>query len=233
MNYERPAERLAMLADEYVVGTLTGRARRRFERALATSAQARVVTRSAEDRLLALDERLPVAQPSPATWRAIEQRLFDTASTVPARARAAWSSWRLALAIALVGFAIGIGWLVYRSEVPAGVDVARVQTTEGAALWTLTTDRARSRLTVRASGAVRARADHDYELWALPAGAGPVSLGLLPVSGRSERVLNEAQRAALGRSPKVAVSLEPAGGSPTGAPTGPVLYVADVQLARS
>jgi anti-sigma-K factor RskA len=43
--------------------------------------------------------------------------------------------------------------------------------------------------------------------------------------------LNDAQRLALSRSRQIAISLEPPGGSPTGAPTGPVLYVADVVAA--
>jgi len=71
-----------------------------------------------------------------------------------------------------------------------------------------------------------------YELWALPgAGAAPVSLGLMPKSGRGTLQLNDAQRLALSRSRQIAVSLEPPGGSPTGAPTGPVLFVADVAVA--
>jgi anti-sigma-K factor RskA len=66
----------------------------------------------------------------------------------------------------------------------------------------------------------------DYELWALPEGGAPVSLGLMPESGEAERELSAAQRTALSSASKVAVSLEPEGGSATGAPTGPVLYVA-------
>jgi anti-sigma-K factor RskA len=58
----------------------------------------------------------------------------------------------------------------------------------------------------------------DYELWALPAGAlRPCSLGVLPASGRRL----EAQ---LAPGTRVLVSLEPKGGSPSGQPTGPVLY---------
>jgi anti-sigma-K factor RskA len=63
-------------------------------------------------------------------------------------------------------------------------------------------------------------------LWAPGAGsAAPVSLGLLPQSGVQRRAL-PAQRAALLRAASLAVSREPSGGSPTGAPTGPVLLVA-------
>ena len=58
-------------------------------------------------------------------------------------------------------------------------------------------------------------------------GGAPVSLGVMPTSGQIDRELTEAQRAALLGASKVAVSLEPTGGSPSGAPTGPVLFVAD------
>jgi anti-sigma-K factor RskA len=44
-------------------------------------------------------------------------------------------------------------------------------------------------------------------------------------------VLTASQRAALAGSKQIAVSLEPAGGSPIGAPTGPVLLVAPLAKA--
>ena len=53
----------------------------------------------------------------------------------------------------------------------------------------------------------------------------------MPKSGRDTLELNDAQRAALSRSSQIAISLEPPGGSPTGAPTGPVLFVVDVVAA--
>jgi anti-sigma-K factor RskA len=40
--------------------------------------------------------------------------------------------------------------------------------------------------------------------------------------------LSGAQRAALLAADKVAVSVEPSGGSPTGSPTGPVIIVASL-----
>ena len=65
-----------------------------------------------------------------------------------------------------------------------------------------------------------------HELWAPPEGGAPVSLGLLPKTGEQRRVLTPAQQTALAGAKQIAVSLEPEGGSPTGAPTGPVLLVA-------
>jgi anti-sigma-K factor RskA len=68
----------------------------------------------------------------------------------------------------------------------------------------------------------------SFELWALPdSGAAPMSLGVLPDAGMQEHSLSVAQQQALAGASKVAVSLEPRGGSPTGAPTGPVLFVVE------
>jgi anti-sigma-K factor RskA len=61
-------------------------------------------------------------------------------------------------------------------------------------------------------------ADGDYELWHIPVGGAPVSLGLVDPASAMQVALNAAP------GDLVAVSLEPAGGSPTGQPTGPVLY---------
>ena len=65
----------------------------------------------------------------------------------------------------------------------------------------------------------------SHELWALPEGGAPVSLGLMPRTGEQRRVLTAAQREALSRARQIAVSLEAEGGSVTGAPAE-VLLVA-------
>jgi anti-sigma-K factor RskA len=61
------------------------------------------------------------------------------------------------------------------------------------------------------------------------AGAPPESLGVIPDSGVGRVALPAPPDIALADVPALAVSLEPAGGSPTGAPTGPVLYTGKVE----
>jgi anti-sigma-K factor RskA len=73
-------------------------------------------------------------------------------------------------------------------------------------------------LLVRPTATVNVPTNHDLELWALPEGAKtPTPLGVLPAAGRLV-TQPETQGTA------ILVSLEPKGGSPTGLPTGPVLY---------
>ncbi len=96
------------------------------------------------------------------------------------------------------------------------------------AAWDLSADDDLRHIRARAGAGATAQAGKSYELWALPdSGAAPVSLGVIPAVGEIDRELTAAQRAALRGASKVAVSLEPQGGSTTGAPTGPVLFVAD------
>lgn len=68
-------------------------------------------------------------------------------------------------------------------------------------------------------------AERDFELWALPTGGKPVSLGLLPAGGTAERNLSEDQLKALAHATQIAVTVEPAGGSPTGQPTTTPIFV--------
>lgn len=63
----------------------------------------------------------------------------------------------------------------------------------------------------------------SLELWALPRDGKPKSLGLVGAERALLRLADTAERS-LGNVPALAISLEPQGGSPSGQPTGPVLY---------
>jgi anti-sigma-K factor RskA len=69
--------------------------------------------------------------------------------------------------------------------------------------------------------------DKALELWAIPrGGAAPRSLGVISSSGATVVLRGQVLEGA----EALAVSLEPPGGSPTGAPTGPVLYAGKLTL---
>ena len=64
---------------------------------------------------------------------------------------------------------------------------------------------------------------HDAELWAIGTDGVPHSLGLLNPHNPSRIVIADASAARLAPGVALAISIEPAGGSPTGLPTGPVV----------
>ncbi|WP_010219073.1 anti-sigma factor [Sphingomonas sp. PAMC 26621] len=77
--------------------------------------------------------------------------------------------------------------------------------------------------TLRLTETTLARAEHSAELWVIPGDGTPRSLGLLHDSGGTALALSPTVRAYLAAGATLAVSIEPVGGSKTGAPTGPVV----------
>jgi anti-sigma-K factor RskA len=211
---------LDRLAAEYVLGTLRGRARRRFERWLL-SPQVGALVKAWEERLAGLEPRLaPVAPPTDA-WRGIEDKLeLRKLRRQPAM------RW-LAVAASVVLLAIA-GLLVTHQPPQRLASTLRssLQSDTQTIYWRVEVLGDRQELELHVNAVHDLPAGKTHELWALPEGGAPVSLGLMPHTGEQRRVLTAAQRSALARSRQIAVSLEPEGGSPTGAPTGPVLLVA-------
>jgi anti-sigma-K factor RskA len=121
--------------------------------------------------------------------------------------RARLRRWRVA-ATALTALAAGLAFLVTPSGDAPPLLVA--------------VDLARGELSVQPVD-LKPAAGKALELWAVPAGAKPVSLGLVTEADR--RSIGSLQTSAW-RDPGllIAVSEEPPGGSPTGQPTGPVVY---------
>lgn len=222
MNYN--ARTIDELAAQYALGTLRGPARTRFERVCRDDHRALEALHRWEDRLLDLAGAVAPVRPSAAVWRRVQLRLGHSRS-----ARALLRSttgWAMAAGVAALSTAIA-WWTTFT---PAPEIIATIADQQQAQMWRIEARPDREELLVAALPALPQDAQHAYELWALPpqAGGAPVSLGLMPQTGSRELRLTDAQRTALANATQVAISLEPVGGSPTGAPTGPVLFVASV-----
>jgi anti-sigma-K factor RskA len=221
MNYSRP-ELLNELAAAHVVGSLRGRARARFERLCRDDAAARSTRRGWEDRLLPLVLVLDPVAPSPLVWSSIRTRLDGPAQASKAPQR----GWRWIAAAAVVIVALLVGRLTLWPSTQ-WQPMATLAQANAAPMWQVQRTPDSGELRVRTIGPAAAPAGRSYELWVIPAAGGnPVSLGLLPAQGDLTRVLTVAQRELVRTAMNIAVSVEPAGGSPTGAPTGPVIIVA-------
>jgi len=212
-------ELLDRLAAEYVLGTLRYRARRRFERWLL-SPQVGALVKAWEVRLAGLEPQLEPVTPPDTVWRGIEQRLELRKSR--SRPAVRW----LAIAASLAFFVVAGILLTYRQsgDVPVEPQLARTQQSFLQAdpqtiYWRVEVLGNSQELSMHVHVVHDLPPGKSHELWALPEGGTPVSLGLLPHTGDHHRVLTPAQQAALAGAKQIAVSLEPEGGSPTGAPT--------------
>jgi anti-sigma-K factor RskA len=223
MRYDDP-QLLEALAREYVLGTLAARTRARFARVLSFSLVARRAVVEWERRLAPLAAAVRPVEPPESAWTGIETALGLARAP---RARAAAGLWP-ALAAALATVAVIFGGLYFSQqpnlERPAYVSVVSDATTP---VWLLQGFTETRVLRVSTVNPRAAPANSSFELWMLPDGGGnPVSLGLLPEMGTAQLALSAAQLGVLMRTMTLAVSVEPAGGSPTGAPTGPVILTA-------
>lgn len=225
MRYQDP-QLLDRLAAEHVLGTLHGRARRRFERLAIEQHPVRAAIWAWEQRLSPLAHSVRSVQPGAQVWRRVLERTGGVTSAPRWQERL--GLWRgLSLAAMAAAIVMAIMLTLRPADVPAPQYVAVVNNEQSQPVWVVSADVERGRLSVRPIN-VAAAPNNAYELWVLPAGgAAPRSLGVLPVGGSTvETVLPAALGALLENAQGLAVSLEPPGGSPTGAPTGPVLYQA-------
>jgi anti-sigma-K factor RskA len=211
------------LAAEYALGVLDG-----AERAAAAQRMAREPVFAAlvarwEAHFAPWADEIDEVRPPPHVWERI-------ASAVPAPMPAPprpnlWQSltlWRgltvatAALAAACIAALIYVGSAVRQQPLVASIDGG------GHRHFVATVDPGRDRIAV-APAAFSADATRVPELWLIPPDGRPRPVGLLSAD-RTVTLTLPAPLAALAKDDAVlAVSLEPPGGSPTGAPTGPVI----------
>lgn len=228
MRYHQP-QLLQKLAAEYVLGTLIGRARRRFERLMTDSHQVRAAVWDWEQRLSPLAQATGSMQPRARVWREVVAR------TNPRTPVAKWyerlNLWRgLSLAATAAALVLGVMLVLRLSTVAGPQYVAVFNDPQSQPLWVVRADLDHGRIEIKSIHAAAPAAANSYELWILPpGGAAPRSMGVLP-TGRTETEMEMPAelQALFGRAQGMAVSLEPAGGSPTGAPTGPIVYQAAI-----
>ena len=249
MDIHRHPELLDRLASAYALGTLRGGARRRFEALAREQAPVRAAALVWQSRVASLNEVQQPAQPSPAVWQRIdnlvraerEQQLMAQARARPAPASSGWwrslPLWRgttaagaLATVLAVVT-AVGlrddlsaqIGALQAQLSTQPQIEyVAVLNDDQASASMLVTFDPKNRKLTLQRVGGYQEAADKSLQLWALPPGAAPRSLGVL----NQEKLLQlAADEQAVGGVPALAISLEPLGGVPSErGPTGPVLF---------
>ncbi|MGV8890003.1 MAG: anti-sigma factor [Pseudomonas sp.] len=217
MNYQTPTLRRALAAD-YAIGLMPPAACRRFEQLLREDATLRTELAQWQESLASLTEALPELPVPDRVWQGITARIEPQVLHMPEK-RPFWSWMRVTAAVCSLVIAVTLGMLYNR-------DSARYSATL---------------LTADAQPALKVEAHEDYlkveplalaavdpgrslELWAIPADGKPISLGVIPAGGKGRVELSDAQKTLIGKPIALAVSLEPTGGSPTGQPTGPVLY---------
>lgn len=208
-----PQDEDEALAAEYVLGVQDVEERAATERRLKTDARFAARVAGWEMRLAGLNADYAPA-PAPDLLPKIEARLFPAPPPPPRPARRGLWAWLAPVAVALLLVA------VFLAVPRQGVLVAQMATEGGELAYDVRHQG--EVLTITRAAGTPAAAGRVHELWIIAPGAAPVSLGLL-----AEAPL-EVTYPMPPRGWTLAVSLEPEGGSPTGAPTGPVLMAVEI-----
>ncbi len=219
------------LAAEYVLGTLRGGARRRFEALLPAHPALREAVAQWERRLHPMAATIEPVQPSAQVWQRVEARLFG-APAHAARPPGLWQRLWLWRGLAGVATAATLAMFVVASREPApAAPIVVVMAANPEAAQALNASFVASisadgrALVLRPINDVALEPGRALELWAVPSQGAPRSLGLVRERGATTVV-----RAQLLRdTAALAVSVEPAGGSTTGVPTGPIVSVGKLQ----
>ena len=220
------------LAAEYVLGTMSAAARRRFENNLKENPALRRAVAEWEERLTPLASALTEVEPPPRVWQAIESRILPGRHARPGF----WESlsfWRFSsIASGLVALALLIVVAVPGPDTPPAdgtrmvVVMNDLKTRNPAMTASWEPGKPGKRvIRIRVIGHADMAPGTAWELWMLPGqDQNPVSLGLITTHDAQTVVVPERLAEKLDQAQGLAMSVEPAGGSRTGLPTGPVLY---------
>jgi len=210
-----------LLAAEYALGVLTGVERAAVERRIAQEAEFAQLVADWEQRLAPWAGEVAEVAPPPAVWETIATKLPAQQQERGGFWQKIAGNWRnFALAAALAAACVGA--FFYEGSLHRNPPLVAAIEASGNRSFVATIDTRKNTVTV-VPAAFTGDATRVPELWLIPAGGKPIAVGL--VDGERTVVLpmpaTLMAQAKLGAT--LAVSLEPPGGSPTGAPTGPVI----------
>ncbi len=223
-----------LVAAEYVLGVLSAQDRAAVARRVETEPDlARLVDRW-EVGFAPMGAAYPNVEPPASVRTGIDRRLFASAARPAATGSPGlWSSlafWRglTGAAVAALALYIAVPYVARPVESPRIRLVASLAADGSDVRYLALYDQGAGDVALSHVAGERAAA-HDFELWMIEGKNAPVSMGVIPVGSSIHLIVNEAARRKLAAGAVLAVSMEPAGGSPTGKPTGPVVAAGDLR----
>lgn len=217
-------------AAEYALGVQDAAQRRRSQTRIETDPAFAARVAAWESRLAGLFDGIAPVTPPQHVWPGIRRRLGWPA--VEGARGNLWQSvgfWRAAAAAAIVA-ATALAVLNTVREVPPTVTpapVARAVTTlsfdDGTPAYLATLDTASGAILLVPVPSAPDAEGRVPELWLIPAGEAPRSLGVVTTDKAHTIAVPAELRRAMTAGSTLAISLEPAGGAPQGVPTGPIV----------
>jgi len=218
----------SLLVAEYALGLLDHDETNAFEQRLQHEPELRSSFVNWSEHFASLYEQVEEVAPPSSLKAKIHDRLFNQIKTdsIEAKPKSSWF-WPVNLVSSLVLAGL-IGFIFYQSQQTLfQADYTASLETEDQSLQVIARyDQTQNLLQVLSTKAVPV-AGRSRELWLIAGDNPPVSLGILSVINKQNIALSKDLSSVIVGS-TLAISDEPAGGSPTGSPTGAVLTTATV-----
>lgn len=223
------------LAAEFVLGTLRGRARQRFEAIVREDASVAAIVRRWEAELTPLAERMAPVEPPARVWKEIESRISSRASSLVPGA-SFWSSlafWRGFGAVSAGLATVLLAFFLFLSGAPRDEPLfVAVLTAPDSVPRMVVSMHAPDLLRVRMVKPWKVDNDKGLELWVLPKEGAPRSLGMVANAMGDTMIRIDPSDPRVQGANALAVSLEARSGSPTRQPSGPVLCAGAIAPMR-
>ncbi|HEX2556507.1 MAG TPA: anti-sigma factor [Microvirga sp.] len=229
------------LAAEHVMGLLEGEERAAAERLLAADPGFQASVAAWQARFAELDDTAAAVPPGEGLWRRVEGSLAEAREAAPLRVAEAgpvivpdprsafaalwrnlafWRAAGLAGAFATVALAVGLGIFAERAgRAPVLIAVLLTDANQPGAIVNAFAGGEAELVPLAAIPVPPGRALEIWTLW--DRARGPVSIGLIDEARRVRLNLRDLPQP--GPNQLFEITLEPATGSPTGRPTGPIL----------
>ena len=235
MSSKPPSHDRRDLAAEYALGLLAGPELEDARALLSSDPQFRAEVDGWTARLSPLLEEVEPADPPRRLWPAIEAATSGGGDNVVALKRRV-NLWR-GISAGMTALAASLAVVLLQPtpqapvQAPAAPMVAMVSD-EGKTMTVVANwDPDDRQLVLAMAGDMPEDPGKAHELWVIPQGGTPRSLGTMADRAMSRMELADTLAELLRQGATIAISVEPPGGSPTGAPTGPV--IASGTLERS
>ena len=224
------------LAMDYALGALGRNDRRAAETRLRSDPTFRALVEAWQADLSPLDAQTPAMTPPTGVWEAIAAEITPVIKAPMPLAAAPtrpglWHSLALWRGLAFAGTAaaaiaiapIGTAPAPVAPAAPTQLLVAALAGADGTPLLSAAYDPLRGAVVLTPATQRDDATGKSPELWVIEGKNAPRSLGVIDIQGPNRHAISAKQLTGLAAGSILAISIEPLGGSTTGAPTGPVV----------
>jgi len=226
-RYQNP-EIFEQLAIEYAVGSMQGRARKRFEALMETHFYLRAVVDAYENKFASLVELLPNAQPSDQVWKNIDAQIQVS---IPQEEKTPWwktsffkQGFGMAAMALVVSSVLLLNPMTFGPAATASAYTAVLESDSKVPMAVTKIQKSDMTLSVDIMKKVQIADDMELTLWCHPKDGGmPMKMGTISKSGKTNIKISKKEWQEMKNVGSLAISIEHKGENTAKKPTGKIL----------